>query len=97
MMAVWETDPEVIDQSPQSSQFAQIWQRASKHVYSCPLAAVRTSRTQLHSRFDMLVCPAVLDSGLRFLPEHRLGLELRHEQRFDNGIVQLRYDVSRTG
>lgn len=129
MMEVWETDPEAIGQSPQSTQFAQIWQSADKHVYSRTLDRVRTSRTQLHSRFDpnevaqikaaatgdvtidgptlaaeairhglvdridMLVCPLAIGNGLRFLPDHRLDLALRDEQKFDNGMVQLRYDV----
>lgn len=129
MMAVWETDPEVIEQSPQSTQFAQIWQGADKFVYSRSLETVHTARTQLRSRFDpdevaqikadangdvtvdgptlaaeairhglvdridLLLCPVALGGGLRFLPDHRISLSLRHEQRFDNGMVQLRYDV----
>lgn len=52
MMAVWETNPEIIDQSPQSTQFARIWQTADKVVYSSTLAAVHTSRTRLRSTFD---------------------------------------------
>src|SRR5690625_5387559 len=52
MMAVWETNPEIINQSPQSTQFARIWQAADKVVYSSTLEAVRTSRTHLRSRFD---------------------------------------------
>lgn len=129
MMAVWETDPEVIAQSPQSTQFAQIWQAADKVVFSRTLKAVHTSRTQLRDRFDpeevaqikadsrgivtidgptlaaeairhhlvdridVLLCPVIVGGGLRFLPDHRLDLELQHQQRFDNGMVQLRYDV----
>ncbi|GGA60309.1 deaminase [Pseudoclavibacter endophyticus] len=129
MMAVWETDPEVIEQSPQSTQFAQIWQRADKVVYSRTLESVHTSRTQLRSHFDpeevaqikadatgdvtidgptlaaeairhglvdridMLLCPVAVGGGLRFLPDHRLDLALRHEQKFDNGMIELRYDV----
>lgn len=129
MMAVWETSPEVIKQSPQSTEFARIWQGADKVVFSRTLEAVDTSRTQLHAQFDpeevaeikdnaqgnvtidgptvaaqairhglvdridMLVCPIALGGGLRFLPDHRLNLDLQHEQRFDNGMVQLRYDV----
>lgn len=30
MMAVWETSPEVIKQSPQSTEFARIWQGADR-------------------------------------------------------------------
>ncbi|MGO1850672.1 dihydrofolate reductase family protein, partial [Microbacterium sp.] len=128
-MAVWETNPEVIEQSPQSTEFAQIWQRADKVVFSRTLEAVDTSHTQLRTRFDpeevtqmkadaqgnvtidgptvathairhglvdridVLLCPVVVGDGLRFLPDHRLDLDLQHEQRFDNGMVQLRYDV----
>ncbi|MDN4480013.1 dihydrofolate reductase family protein [Demequina muriae] len=130
MMAVWETDPAIIGQSPESTQFAQIWQSANKVVYSRTLETVHTSRTQLRSRFnpaevaqikadvsgnvtvdgptlaaeairhglvdriDVLLCPVVVGGGLRFLPDHRLELALRHEQRFDNGMIQLRYDVT---
>lgn len=129
MMAVWETNPEVIEQSPQSTEFARIWQRADKVVFSRTLETVDTSRTQLRAQFDpeevaeikadaqgnvtidgptvaaqairhglvdridMLVCPVVVGGGLRFLPDHRLDLDLQHVQRFDNGMVQLRYDV----
>lgn len=129
MMSVWETDPEVIEQSPESTQFARIWQRADKVVYSRTLESVHTSRTQLRSRFnpeevaqikadaegdvtidgptlaaeairhglvdriDILLCPVTVGGGLRFLPDRRLDLALRHEQRFDNGMVQLKYEV----
>lgn len=129
MMAVWETDPEIIGQSPESTHFAHIWQRADKVVYSRTLESAHTSRTQLRSRFDpeevaqikadtegdltvdgptlaaealrhglvdridALLCPVAVGGGLRFLPDLRLDLALRHEQRFDNGMVQLRYEV----
>lgn len=129
MMAVWETDSEVIEQSPQSREFAQIWQAADKVVFSRTLETAHTSRTQLRARFDpeevaqikddsrgtvtidgptlaaeairhdlvdridVLLCPVIVGGGLRFLPNHRLNLELQHEQRFENGMVQLRYDV----
>lgn len=132
LMANWETNPKVIEQSPQSTQFAHIWQGADKVVYSRTLEAVHTSRTQLRSRFDpeeitqikastegnvtidgptlaaeairhglvdridVLVCPGVVGGGLRFLPDHRLDLALLHEQRFDNGMIQLRYEVLAT-
>src|SRR5699024_7299190 len=120
---------EVIEQSPESMQFARIWQSADKVVYSRTLESVPTRRTRLRSEFDpqevaqlkagsdgvltidgptvageaighglveqidVLLCPVSLGGGLRFLPDHRLDLALRDEQRFDNGMVQLRYDV----
>lgn len=129
MMSVWETDPEVIEQSPESTQFAQVWQRADKIVYSRTLESVHTSRTELRSHFDpeevarikaaaegnvtvdgptlaaeairhglvdrldLLLCPVAVGGGLRFLPDQRIDLALDHEQRFDNGMVQLRYEV----
>src|SRR5690625_247442 len=52
MMAVWETDAEVIEQSPESMQFARIWQSADKVVYSRTLESVPTRRTRLRSEFD---------------------------------------------
>lgn len=129
MMSVWETDPEVIEQSPESTRFAEVWQQAEKIVYSRTLKSVHTSRTQLRSHFDpdevaqikaetngdvtidgptlaaegirhglvdridVLLCPVTTGGGLRFLPDHRLNLALRREQKFDNGMVQLRYEV----
>src|SRR5699024_10105361 len=129
MMAVWETDAEVIEQSPESMQFARIWQSADKVVYSRTLESVPTRRTRLRSEFDPQevaqlkagsdgvltidgptvageaighgrvdrtdgrLAPVALAGGLRFLRDHRLDLALRDEQRFDNGMVQLRYDV----
>lgn len=58
-----------------------------------PTVAAQAIRHGLVDRIDMLVCPVVVGDGLRFLPDHRLDLDLQHEQRFDNGMVQLRYDV----
>lgn len=52
LMAVWETDPEIIEQSAQNAEFARIWQRAEKIVYSRTLTRVRTQRTRLRARFD---------------------------------------------
>lgn len=129
MMAVWETDPAVAAQSPQSEDFARIWQEKDKVVYSTTLDDVTTSRTRLESQFlpedvrrlkesssadltvdgptlaahalqhglvdqlSLLVCPITLGGGLPFLPDIRIGLKLREERRFGNGMVQLNYDV----
>ena len=80
MMAVWETNPEIINQSPQSTQFARIWQAADKIVYSSTLEAVRTSRTQLRSRFDpgevaQIKADAEGDD-LRYFPGVKAGTQL---------------------
>lgn len=52
MMRVWETDPAVAAQSPRSQDFASIWMRADKVVYSTTLPEVDTARTRLEPRFD---------------------------------------------
>lgn len=52
MMRAWETDPEVITQSPRSEDFARIWQQAEKVVYSTSLPDVDTARTRLERNFD---------------------------------------------
>lgn len=52
MMAVWETDRALADQSEQMGVFADVWQGADKVVYSTTLDAVSTARTTLARRFD---------------------------------------------
>src|SRR5690625_6718830 len=52
MMAVWETDAEGIEQSPEAMQFARIWQSADKVVYCRTPEAVPTRRTRLRSALD---------------------------------------------
>lgn len=52
LMAVWETDPAVAAQSPESQQFATLWQQTEKVVFSTTLDAVHTSRTRLATSFD---------------------------------------------
>ncbi|KIH97712.1 deaminase/reductase [Streptomonospora alba] len=52
MMAVWETDPSLAEQSPLMRDFAGIWQAADKVVYSTTLDEPSTSRTRLERRFD---------------------------------------------
>ncbi len=44
MMMVWETDPDLAGDSPLTQDFAQIWQAASKIVYSTTLAAASHSQ-----------------------------------------------------
>lgn len=52
MMTVWETDPAAAAQSPESAEFAAIWQAADKIVYSTTLDDVSTRRTRLEHSFD---------------------------------------------
>jgi dihydrofolate reductase len=51
-MAVWETQPDLAEQSELSADFARVWQAADKIVYSTTLDVVSTARTQVERRFD---------------------------------------------
>jgi dihydrofolate reductase len=50
-MAVWETDASVAAQSDLMREFANVWQRADKVVYSTTLAAAATANTRLERDF----------------------------------------------
>jgi dihydrofolate reductase len=51
-MAPWETDPALAAQSELMADFANVWQAASKVVYSTTLDAVSTAKTRLERTFD---------------------------------------------
>ena len=51
-MAVWETDPALAAQSKLMGDFADVWQAASKVVYSTTLNDLSTAKTQLERSFD---------------------------------------------
>ena len=51
-MAVWETDPTIVEQSPESAGFAAMWQKADKVVFSTTLAEVNTQHTRLERQVD---------------------------------------------
>jgi dihydrofolate reductase len=52
VMIGWETQPELANQSPVMRDFAEIWQKAEKIVYSRTLEAVSTARTRIERDFD---------------------------------------------
>jgi dihydrofolate reductase len=52
VMTGWETQPELANQSPVMRDFAEIWQKAEKIVYSRTLEAVSTARTRIERDFD---------------------------------------------
>jgi dihydrofolate reductase len=52
LMAVWETEPALAEQSDLMREFAKVWQAPDKVVYSTTLAAVPTANTRLERRFD---------------------------------------------
>lgn len=82
-MAVWETDPAMADQSPESTAFAAMWQGADKVVYSSTLEQVHTRRTRLERRLDARLVderkaagPADLTVGGATLAAEALRLDL---------------------
>jgi dihydrofolate reductase len=52
VMAPWETDPTLADQSLVMRDFAELWQAADKVVYSKTLETVSTARTRIERDFD---------------------------------------------
>jgi dihydrofolate reductase len=52
VMAPWETEPTLADQSRVMREFAEIWQAADKVVYSRTLETVSTARTRIERDFD---------------------------------------------
>jgi dihydrofolate reductase len=51
-MMVWETDPNLVADSPLTQDFAEIWQAANKIVYSKTLATASTRKTQIERDFN---------------------------------------------
>ena len=52
VMAVWETDSTLAEQSDLAAAFARAWQAADKVLYSTTLAAPLTANTRLARHFD---------------------------------------------
>jgi dihydrofolate reductase len=52
VMAVWETEPALAEQSDLRAAFADVWQSADKVVYSTTLDTAPTARTRIERRFD---------------------------------------------
>jgi dihydrofolate reductase len=52
LMVGWETDQALATASPETAEFAELWGRADKIVWSTSLAATSTRRTSLRRRFD---------------------------------------------
>lgn len=58
-----------------------------------PTLAATALRHGLVDRIHQIVCPIVTGSGLPFLPDLRIDLELDKHERFDNGMMALQYRV----
>lgn len=52
VMADWETDPGLAEQSPVMRDFGEIWRAADKVVYSRTLPTAITSNTRIERKFD---------------------------------------------
>jgi dihydrofolate reductase len=51
-MVFWENPPDLAAQPPVVQDFAAIWQKADKIVYSKTLEAVRSAKTRIEREFD---------------------------------------------
>ena len=58
MMAGWETDPTLAEQSDLTADFANAWQAADKVVYSTTLTTVSTATTRVKSSLGVKLNPA---------------------------------------
>ena len=53
LMAAWETDPALAEQSPLTAAFARAWRAPSKIVYSTTLPTAPTADTRIERAFDV--------------------------------------------
>ena len=83
-MAVWEADPTLAAQSELMADFADVWQRAGKIVYSTTLRSVSTARTRLEPRFDP---DAVRDMKTSAASDFMVGGPTLAAHAFDAGLV----------
>jgi dihydrofolate reductase len=51
-MVFWESPPDLVAQPPYVQDFAEIWQRADKIVYSTTLQTVSSAKTRIEREFD---------------------------------------------
>jgi dihydrofolate reductase len=61
-----------------------------------PTLAIQAFRAGLVDEVRLFASPVIVGGGMRFFPDQvRVDLQLREERRFGNGVVYLRYLVSR--
>ncbi|MFC0682690.1 dihydrofolate reductase family protein [Lysobacter korlensis] len=53
VMRYWETEPGAADASPAELEYADLWRKADKVVFSSTLDQVTTARTRVERRFDV--------------------------------------------
>ncbi len=83
-MAVWETDPTLRAQSDLMADFANVWQRAEKVVYSASSPAVSTAKTTLERNFDAAAVRGLKESAAADLT---IGGAQLAAQALEAGIV----------
>jgi dihydrofolate reductase len=67
MMASWETDRSLIEDSPITRDYAEVWQAADKIVFSRTLQSAATDRTRIEREFDPVAVQALKASATRDL------------------------------
>ena len=83
-MGVWETQPALAAQSALMADFANVWQRADKIVYSTTLHGVSTDNTRLEQRFDP---DAIRDLKASAAGDLTVGGSTLAAHAFDAGLV----------
>lgn len=83
-MSVWETDPALAAESELRGDFAAIWQRADKIVYSTTLDAVPTAKTRIERTFD---ADSVRDVKASTTSDLTVGGANLAAHAFDAGLV----------
>lgn len=83
-MAVWETEPALAAQSELMADFADVWKRADKIVYSTTLETTSTAKTRLERRFDADVVRDIKASAASDLT---IGGATLAAHAFDAGLV----------
>lgn len=83
-MLGWETDHTLADHSPIMRDFAQIWQSATKIVYSTTLATAATTRTRIERAFDPTVVRQMLAAADRDI---EIGGPTLAQHAFTAGLV----------
>ncbi|MFK5584907.1 dihydrofolate reductase family protein [Serinicoccus sp. LYQ131] len=63
LMTPWENDPGLIASSPEATEFATLWQRSDKVVFSTTLQETSTRRTTLERSFDPVTVRALVDDA----------------------------------
>ena len=84
VLAPWETEPSLAEQSELRAGYARVWQAADKVVYSTTLHDASTARTRIEPRFDADAVRAMKESATADL---MIGGAALAGQAFAAGLV----------